>query len=62
MVDLFANWYNMEDGQLLFMSKEMNDMVDSSLFVMGMTQLDNLEYALNFERFDRPKTIVNVTD
>jgi len=61
MADLLAFCYDMEDGQLIFMSKETKDKLNSSLFVTGMPILDNLEYALNFERFDLPKTIGNVT-
>ena len=60
-VDIIAARYDMEDDQSLFMSKEMKDKLDSSLFVTGKPILDNFEYALNFERFKEPKTISNVT-
>lgn len=67
VVDLLAERYDMENGQSLFMSREtkdklMKEKLDDSPLVTGKPMLDHLEYCLNFERFTKAKTVVNVTE
>ena len=51
----------MEDGESLFMSNVTRAKLDDDLFETTVPVLDNLEFPLNFKRFDIPKTVDNVT-
>jgi len=60
-VDVMANRYDMADGESLFMSDATRAKLEDDLFVTRDPSLENLEFPLNFERFDIPKTVPNVT-
>ena len=45
-----------------FMSQETKDKLDSSLFLIGKSVIDYLEYPVNFEKIIKPKTVENITE
>ena len=62
VVNLVAELYRMENGSELFMSRKTRETVDRDEFVTGKPELAVLEFPLNFERFQRSKTIDNVVE
>ena len=62
VINLVAECYAMENGQDFFMSRQTRDSLDTVSFVAGQAdpQLRVLEYPLNFECFEKSKTIANV--
>ena len=57
---LLPNRYRMDNGTELFMSCHTRDSLDRGMFVTGKPELSVLEFPLNFERFEKSKTIENV--
>ena len=62
VVNLVGNRYRMENGSELFMSRQTRDNLDRAIFVTGKPELAVLEFPLNFERFQKSKTIENVVE
>ncbi|KAL7502257.1 hypothetical protein ACHAXN_000889, partial [Cyclotella atomus] len=59
VIDLIARLYYVEShGKYMFMSKQTAE----RLGVPQKSKLTDMEYVLNFEKFDKPKTIVNVSE
>ena len=56
-----AKRYDMMNAQSHFISRETHHKMESNYFVTGKPIVDHLEYPLNFECFDEPKTVENVT-
>lgn len=62
VADMSAEQYDMSDGTSVFMSRKTRKSLDDSLFVSGKPRIANLEMPLNFERFNKAKTVLNVTE
>ena len=65
IADLQAYQYEMSNGLTLFMSNHTQARLmkrDDDIFVTGVGALADLEYPLNFERFEASKTSSNVSD
>lgn len=64
VVNLVGECYAMENGQDMFMSRETRDKLDPDVFLSGkpVPALEVLEFPLNFERFQKEKTIENVIE
>jgi len=60
-VDVMVNRYNMVNGESLLMSDATSAKLEDDLFMTRKPSLENLEFPLNFEHFDIPKTVPNVT-
>lgn len=58
---LLAEFYTMENGLTLAMSRETRAKLDGSLVAVNTPQLSLLEFPVNFERFREAKTVTNVT-
>eukprot|EP00956_Cyclotella_meneghiniana_P031770 scaffold84624_cov24-Cyclotella_meneghiniana.AAC.1 len=61
LMELVAEWYELEDGRVLAMSRETAERIANLLLTLS-PKLANLEYPLIFERFLLPKTIENVVE
>ena len=59
---MLAEFYDMQNGLSLVMSRETKKSLKEELFLRNKPTLDTLEFPLNFERFTKSKTVDNVSD
>ena len=52
----------METGRWQFMSRETQEKLDSSLFLIVKPVLEDLDYPVNFEKMMKPKKVENITE